>query len=104
METGFDDTGADGNTVKYGTLLREHIDRESHSEKDRLARKKRFGIAVKVIRESRPIPSNDPKKPNERVYFGLHKGKAYVAVADEHNEIQAMEMVSYRRDSRRDEK
>jgi hypothetical protein len=34
--------------------------------------------------------------------MGLYNGKAYIAVADEHNEIEAMEMVSYWRDSRKD--
>jgi hypothetical protein len=102
LTTGFDDTDADGNKVKYGTLLRDHLDREAHSEADRIARKKRFGVAVKVVRTAKPQPSNNPQKPNERVYTGFHSGKAYIAVADEHNEIEAMEMVSYRRDSRKD--
>lgn len=102
LTTGFDDTDADGNKVKYGELLRDHINRDAHSEKDRIARKKRFGIAVKVVRTSKPQPSKNPLKPNERVYMGLYNGKAYIAVADEHNEIEAMEMVSYRRDSRKD--
>jgi hypothetical protein len=102
LTTGFDDTDADGNKVKYGELLRDHINRDAHSEKDRIARKKRFGIAVKVVRGAKPQPSKNPLKPNERVYMGLYNGKAYIAVADEHNEIEAMEMVSYRRDSRKD--
>jgi phage gp29-like protein len=104
LTTGFDDTDADGNKVKYGELLRDHINRDAHSEKDRIARKKRFGIAVKVVRAAKPQPSKNPLKPNERVYMGLYNGKAYIAVADEHNEIEAMEMVSYRRDSRKDQK
>jgi len=104
LTAGFDDKDADGNTVRYGNLLLDHIDRESHSEKDRLERKRRLGIAVKVIRKARPIPSGDPEKPRERVYTGLWHGKAYLGVADEHGEMNAMLMVSYRRDSRNDEK
>ena len=64
LTAGFIDTDADGNKVKYGELLYDHINRDAHSEKDQIARKKRFGIAVKVIRESKPIPSKNPLKPN----------------------------------------
>ena len=35
---------------------------------------------------------------------GMWNGKAYVGIADEHGEMNAMLMVSYRRDSRHDEK
>ncbi|MBQ7251035.1 MAG: hypothetical protein IJS32_00350 [Kiritimatiellae bacterium] len=102
LETGFEDTDGEGNTVKYGHLLRGHLDRDSHSPKDRIARKKRLGVAVKVIRQTKPVASGNPGKPAERVYFGWWKGKAYVAVADEHGELGAMEMVSYRRDGKND--
>ena len=103
LSAGFDDKDGDGNTVKYGSLLKDHLDRESHSEKDRIARKQRLGEAVKVIRTSKPMPSGDPKKPNERVYSGLSNGKAYIGVADEHGELNAIVMVSYRRDGKHDE-
>ena len=104
LATGFEDKDGAGNTVKYGQLLRDHIDRESHSEKDRIARKQRLGVAVKVIRAAIPQPSGDVSKPNERVYAGTWNGKAYVGIADEHGEMNAMLMVSYRRDGRHDEK
>ena len=104
LAVGFEDKDGAGNTVKYGQLLREHIDRESHSEKDRIARKQRLGVAVKVIRAATPQPSGDAAKPNERVYTGTWNGKAYVGIADEHGEMNAMLMVSYRRDGRHDEK
>lgn len=102
LSTGFQDKDGAGNTVRYGTLLRDHIDREAHSAKDRIARKKRLGVAVKVIRQTKPISSENPEKPNENVYAGMWNGKAYVAVADEHGELEAMEMVSYRRDGKND--
>ena len=104
LAAGFEDKDGAGNSVKYGQLLRDHIDRESHSEKDRIARKQRLGVAVKVIRAATPQPSGDAAKPNERVYTGMWNGKAYVGIADEHGEMNAMLMVSYRRDSRHDEK
>ncbi len=103
LSAGFSDTDADGNTVRYGELLRDHLDRDSHTEQDRNARKGRLGVAVKMVRSSKPVPTGDAK-PDERVYFGIVDGKAYVAVADAHNEIGAIEMVSYRRDGRRDER
>ena len=59
---------------------------------------------MKVIRASKPMPSKIPEKPNERVYAGLSNGKAYIGVADEHGELDAIVMVSYRRDERNDEK
>ena len=98
LSAGFDDRDGDGNTVKYGSLLKDHLERESHSEKDIVARKERLGEAVKVIRASKPMPSKNPEKPNERVYAGLSNGKAYIGVADEHGELDAIVMVSYRRD------
>ena len=104
LSAGFDDRDGDGNTVKYGSLLKDHLERESHSEKDIVARKERLGEAVKVIRASKPMPSKNPEKPNERVYAGLSNGKAYIGVADEHGELDAIVMVSYRRDERNDEK
>ena len=104
LAAGFEDKDGAGNTVKYGQLLRDHIDSESHSEKDRIARKQRLGVAVKVIRATTPQPSGDAAKPNERVYTGTWNGKAYVGIADEHGEMNAMLMVSYRRDGRHDEK
>ena len=104
LTAGFDDTDGAGNTVKYGTLLRDHIDNDSRNEQDRDARKKRLGVAVKMVRQSQPIQTGTEGKPAERIYTGLVDGKAYVAIADEHNEISAMEMVSYRRDSKHDEK
>ena len=104
LTAGFDDKDGDGNTVKYGPLLLDHIDTNSHSEKDILERKRRLGIVVKLIRGTSPIQSGDPKKPNERIYAGKSNGKAYIGVADEHGELNAMLMVSYRRDSRNDEK
>lgn len=103
LTAGFTDKDGDGNDVKYGALLRDHIDGNSHGPKDVKKRKERLGIAVRMVRESKPVPSNDPEKPNERVYMGHVKGKAYIAVADEHNEISAMEMVSYRRDRANDD-
>lgn len=104
LAAGFEDKDGAGNTVKYGQLLRDHIDSESHSEKDRIARKQRLGVAVKVIRATTPQSSGDAAKPNERVYTGTWNGKAYVGIADEHGEMNAMLMVSYRRDGRHDEK
>ena len=104
LSAGFDDRDGDGNTVKYGSLLKDHLERESHSEKDKSARKARLGEAVKVIRASKPMPSKNPEKPNERVYSGLSNGKAYIGVADEHGELNAIVMVSYRRDERNDER
>ena len=104
LTTGFTDTDGSRNAVKYGTLLRDHLGADNHSVNDINARKSRLGIAVKMVREAKPMSSNDPNKPKENVYFGLVDGKAYIAVADEHNEIGAKEMVSYRRDSRRDER
>ena len=102
LTAGFTDKDGAGNSVKYGTLLRDHLTNDGHSTNDINARKSRLGIAVRMVRETTPVPSKDPGKPNERVYFGLVNGKAYLAVADEHNEIGAMEMVSYRRDGRKD--
>ncbi len=102
LAAGFDDHDGAGNTVKYGPLLLDHINRESHSEKDRIARKKRLGVAVKVIREATPVPSKNPAKPNERIYSGTRNGKAYIGVADEHGELNALVMVSYRRDRAND--
>ena len=91
-----------GNAVKYGTLLRDHINDRSRNEQDRDARKKRLGVAVKMVRQAKPAVT-DRNGGNERIYAGVIDGKAYIAVADEHNEIGYIEMVSYRRDSKHDE-
>lgn len=101
LTKGFTDTDADGNTVRYGRLLLDHIDRESHSDKDRIQRKRALGMAVRMVRGARSAATSR-EGGNERVYLGLVDGKAYVAVADAHNEISALEMVSYRRDGRKD--
>ena len=103
LTTGFSDSDGAGNTIKYGTLLRDHITTNGHSPKDVKARKERLGIAVRMIRGSTPVQSENAAKPNEKVYLGIVGGKAYVAVADEHNEIGMLEMVSYRRDRQNDE-
>ena len=102
LTAGFDDTDGEGNTVKYGTLLRDHIDDGIRNEQDRDARKKRLGMAVKMVRQSAPRPTGTDGKPAERVYAGIVDGNAFVAVADEHNEIDALEMVSYRRGKRKE--
>lgn len=101
LTAGFDDTDGEGNTVKYGTLLRDHID-QNHTEQDRDARKKRLGVAVAMVRQSTPLPTGTEGKPEERMYAGIIDGNAYIAVADEHNEIGALEMVSYRRGKRKE--
>ena len=59
-------------------------------------------MAVLMVRSAKPQPTPTDGKPLERVYAGVVGGKAYIAVADEHNEIGALEMVSYRRDGRKD--
>ena len=102
LTAGFDDVDGAGNTVKYGTLLRDHINDGSRNEQDRDARKKRLGVAVKMVRQSKPIPTGTEGKPAERMYAGIVDGNAYIAVADEHNEIGALEMVSYRRGKRKE--
>ena len=101
LTTGFSDTDGEGNAVKYGTLLRDHINGEKN-EQDRDARKKRLGVAVRMVRSAKPIPSKDATKPAERVYSGIVDGNAYLAVADEHGEMGAMLMVSYRRGKRKE--
>ena len=102
LTTGFEDCDGSGSKVRYGTLLRDHINSDSRSEQDRDARKKRFGAAVKMVRENKPLPTNTPGKPAERRYAGIIDGNVYVAVADEHGEIDALEMVSYRRGKRKE--
>ena len=102
LTTGFTDKDGDGNDVKYGALLRDHWTNDGHSTEDINARKSKLGVAVRMVRETKPMKSRDQNKPNERVYLGLVDGKAYLAIADEHNEIGIMEMVSYRRDGRKD--
>lgn len=62
-----------------------------------------LGTIVKLIRSSKPIKTNRDGGL-ERVYSGVINGKAYIAVADHHNEISAMVMVSYRRDRDNDPK
>lgn len=104
LTAGFTDTDGAGNSVKYGTLLRDHIDNGSRNEQDREARKARLGVAVKMVRATTPMPTGTDGKPHERIYSGVIGGKAYIAIADEHNEIGAIEMVSYRRDGKHDEK
>ena len=98
--TGFTNTDGAGNAVKCGTLQRDHRGNDKCDFNDINARKSRFGIAARMVRESKPVPSKNVNKPNERGYFGLDDGKAYIAAADEHNEIGAMEIASYRRDGR----
>ena len=101
LSAGFDDTDGAGNTVRYGSLLLDHLDRDSHSTEDRLERKRRLGMAVKMIRGAKPIATaRDGGK--ERVYAGIVDGDAYLAVADEHGEMDAMLMVSYRRGKRKE--
>ena len=99
---GFSDTDGAGNSVKYGTLLRDHINKDSRNEEDRDARKKKLGMAVRMVRNAKPLPSKDAAKPAERVYSGIVDGNAYIAVADEHGEMDAMLMVSYRRGKRKE--
>ena len=101
LTTGFSDKDGAGNPVKYGTLLRDHINGEQNKN-DREARKKRLGVAVRMVRSAKPIPSKDTTKPAERVYSGIVDGNAYIAVADEHGEMGAMLMVSYRRGKRKE--
>lgn len=103
LTAGFSDTDGAGNSVKYGTLLRDHINDGSRNEQDRDARKKRLGVVVRMVRGSEPVATTR-SGGNERIYAGVVGGKAYVAVADEHNEIGAVEMVSYRRDGKHDAK
>ena len=102
LTAGFDDTDGAGNTVKYGTLLRDHIDNGVRNDEDRKARQKRLGVAVKMVRQTKPIQTGTEGKPAERMYAGIVDGNAYIAVADEHNEIGALEMVSYRRGKRKE--
>ena len=102
LTAGFDDTDGAGNTVKYGTLLRDHIDNGVRNEDDKKARQKRLGVAVKMVRQTKPIQTGTDGKPAERMYAGIVDGNAYIAVADEHNEIGALEMVSYRRGKRKE--
>ena len=102
LTAGFEDTDGAGNKVKYGTLLRDHINDGSRSEQDRDARKKRLGMVVKMVRENQPTATGTEGKPAERRYAGFVDGKAYIAVADEHGEIDAMEMVSYRRGKKKE--
>lgn len=55
-----------------------------------------------MVRQSQPRQTDTEGKPAERVYAGIVDGNAYIAVADEHNEIDALEMVSYRRGKRKE--
>ena len=102
LTAGFDDVDGAGNAVKYGTLLRDHINDRSRNEQDRDARKKRLGVAVKMVRQAKPKQTGTEGKPAERMYAGIVDGNAYIAIADEHNEIGAIEMVSYRRGKRKE--
>ena len=103
LTAGFTDTDGAGNAVRYGSLLRDHWDDGEHSAKDIKKRKERLGIAGRRVRGAKPVATGNPQRPDERIYVGNHNGKAYIAIADEHNEISAIEMVSYRRDRTRDE-
>lgn len=103
LTAGFEDTDGAGNKVKFGTLLRDHINSESRNAKDLGARKRELGNIVRVIRETKPVPTTR-EGGKERAYSGFIGDKAYVAVADEHNEIGAFVMVSYRRDGKHDKK
>ena len=103
LKTGFTDKDADGNQVKYGQLLLDHICDDRHSENDQKARLRMLGTTVNLVRSSKPMKT-DRAGGLERIYSGTVNGKAYVAVADEHNEISAMVMVSYRRDRENDPK
>ena len=55
-----------------------------------------------MIRTTQPVATGTEGKPTERRYAGFVDGKAYIAVADEHGEIDAMEMVSYRRGKKKE--
>ena len=103
LEKGFTDKDGDGNQVKYGKLLKDHICDPRHSENDQKARLRMLGTTVKLVRSSKPIKT-DREGGLERVYSGVVNGKAYIAVADQHNEISALVMVSYRRDRDNDPK
>ena len=103
LTAGFEDTDGAGNKVKFGALLRDHINSESRNAKDLGARKRELGNIVRVIRETKPVPTTR-EGGKERAYSGFIGDKAYVAVADEHNEIGAFVMVSYRRDGKHDKK
>lgn len=103
LTAGFEDTDGAGNKVKFGTLLRDHINSESRNVKDLGARKRELGNIVRVIRETKPVPTTR-EGGKERAYSGFIGDKAYVAVADEHNEIGAFVMASYRRDGKHDKK
>ena len=103
LTTGFDDTDGAGNKVKYGTLLRDHINEQGRNAEDLGARKRELGNIVRIVRETQPVPTARAGG-KERIYAGHIGDKAYVAVADEHNEIGAFVMVSYRRDGKHDKK
>lgn len=103
LTAGFEYTDGAGNKVKFGTLLRDHTNSESRNVKDLGARKRELGNIVRVIRETKPVPTTR-EGGKERAYSGFIGDKAYVAVADEHNEIGAFVMVSYRRDGKHDKK
>ena len=83
-------------------LVERHIDNGIRNDEDRIARQKRLGVAVKMVRQTKPIQTGTEGKPAERMYAGIVDGNAYIAVADEHNEIGALEMVSYRRGKRKE--
>ena len=103
LTTGFEDTDGAGNKVRYGTLLRDHINKDSRNAEDLGARKRELGNIVRVIRETKPV-ATVRSGGKERAYTGFIGNKAYVAVADEHNEIGAFIMVSYRRNGKHDKK
>lgn len=103
LTTGFEDTDGAGNKVMYGTLLRDHINNDRRNAEDLGARKRELGNIVRIIRETKPVATTRAGG-KERIYTGYKGDKAYIAVADEHNEIGAFVMVSYRRDGKHDKK
>ncbi len=103
LTTGFEDTDGAGNKVMYGTLLRDHINKDRRNAEDLGARKRELGNIVRIIRETKPVATTRAGG-KERIYTGYIGDKAYIAVADEHNEIGAFVMVSYRRNGKHDKK
>lgn len=69
-----------GNKVKYGTLLRDHINKASRNAEDLGARKRELGSIVRIIRETKPVATSRAGG-KERMYAGYIGDKAYAAVA-----------------------